>query len=757
MKFLKYISISALLLICVDSYACWHPKYTPGEYYVFYSYEKHNDEGEYEPETTRLNTKEWQQYTSNKANYEDVKDVVYNYSTSSLKNILEEKSDSLNENTFIRYLIDTGDYEVIKFLILAKECEYYRMRRTDPWWYPTKEDLMYVDLRSVLNEALAYKGKKLRIRYLLQAIRAAYTMGEHELCLQLWNDEVKDSPESIVKVMCEDYIGGIYFQKGEYEEAITHYAKTLQASSSFWWCADKLGKKKSDIDRIKILYKYCPTAPELAVMVQKICREAEIRANLKRFDGYDPDEDKNEIDYWYNKGGYKSYSENRNRYLELRDFALTAASENKSSEKAMWQYAAAFLTLLDGDSKLASRYLAKAERMEGTTFIKNNIRILHIMTDAMHGKYDKSFDGAMLPRLRWLDGLIVNNLTDEIKQEYNKSEEGRIFCNYSMYYYNDMMRKIVLAIMVPRYTKKGEETKALLLGGMVTERLRTLTGYRQRPDEYRWNKGWNIDFSTDIFCMMDTLKTESVVRYKNIVITGGKGSFEKFFASHCYKSEDYLNEIIGTKYMREEQFDKAIDYLSKVTVDYDTTLNIYEYFKFDPFYESYFGGKYKKPRSGYKLDFATKMYDLKNIIKLARNDEIRTEATYKYALGLMSATKNCWALFCYKKGADYNFKPDNFEVWGKALQEKSVGLMNEIIEHTINPELKAECLAAQVWLKGNDSYNYVYDNTGDWVKITNPQSVYKKNWKLLSTDYSTTDVYARLQRECDYIGSYICD
>jgi len=749
MKSVKCIITScSFFIFCIPVFACWSPVYTPGEYYVFYSYEEEDIKDI--QSTTHLNIIEWQQYAQNKAAYNDIKDVVYNYSVAQMESILHNP-DSLSKNTFINYLKDSEDKDVMKFLIVAKKCEYNRERRNDVWWYPTKADIDFTDLQEIIDESLAYKGTELKIRYMLQAIRAAYTMGEHELCLDIWHKYVKKSPESVIKIMCEDYIGGIYFQRGEYDIAIEHYSKTIDISSSFWWCANRMNTRKSDIDRIKILYKYSPSSPELPIMIQKICREAEVRVNLNVFDEHESENE--EIDYWYNKGGYKAYVKDRGRYMELRDFALQVASENRSDNPAMWQYAAAFLTLLDGDAKLASEYIVKAENLKGTLFIKNNIRVLHILSDAMWGKYDKSFEKKILPRLQWLDTMIKKNLTGEIKNFYYDDWEDSIFGNYSKYYYNDMMRKVVLAIMAPRYVKKGEEVKALLLAGMVSERFRTLTGYREYRKENSKSRH-NIDFFTDIFCMMDTLQTESVIQYKEKLKKGGKNDFEKFLISKCYKNEDYLNEIIGTKYMRTEQFDKAIDYLSRVDSTYDTTLNTYVYFKYDPFYESYIRGKYKGPYSGYKLDFATKMQDLQTIIKLARNRDIKAEATYRYGLGLLSATKNCWALLCYKRGSNYNFKPDNFEIWGKVLEAKSLKILDEAMELSTDPELKAKCLIAGLWGKGDDRHNYIYDNTGDWVETVNPESIYKKNWTLLDRNYSDTNIYKRLERECDSAGLY---
>ena len=741
MKSLKYIIISLILTYTANTRACWHPVYTPGEYFVFYSYDKNvqNDI----PSTTELNIMEWQSYVQDLATYQDIYDVVYRYSIEDMVrigNVSSGTGDSLYRNSFVRYLVDTHDKEAIDYLVLAKICEQRRSVRSDKWWYPTKDDLKFEDLKDILDRALAHKGSKLHVRYMLQAMRAAYSMGEYDLCLQLWNDEIKDNPPSSVRTMCEDYVGGIYFHYGDYTTAIRHYANTMQSSSSFWWCASQLTESNTDIEKIKILYEYCPNSPELAVMVQKICREAENRANPMVFDGREQGTDCFEDDC-----EYKTYLENRQRYITLRDFALEAAS-GKSDQPDMWLYTASFLTLLDGDPEMASRYLSKAAKANGTPFIKNNVRILQMMTDAMTGKYNSAFENRMLAGMKWLDKMIEDNMTDEVKQDYTWYEHS-VFYNYSMYYYHDMMRKITLSIMVPRYLARGEETKALLLSGMVSERLRTITGYRdeQKDDD------WNIDFYTDVFSMIDTLSVEGVIGYRDILNKGGRNAFEKFLVSKCYKDNDYLNEIIGTKYMRTEQFDKAIEYLSLVTEDYATRLNTYAYYHYDPFQEPFIRRKYIAPDPAYKLSFATRMIDLREIARIAKNQEIKAEATYRYALGLMRATSDCWALLRYKNG--WMFKSDKFSEWGTQLTDHYSNLCHDAAALTTDRELNARILAAQMWVAGDD--RYYYDFEGDrWTMINNPRSRYKEIYELLTTSYSNTDIHYRLSTECDLLFWY---
>ncbi|SHF15021.1 hypothetical protein [Dysgonomonas macrotermitis] len=679
MKLTGYIAAVSLTLISLEAIPCGSYSYKPSEYYTFYTTDKfYYIEQKDAPDP---NITEWQQYVSGKATYEDVYDVVYKYSYDEMSGILGciSRKDS-SRNSFVQSLIDTRDTDAVEYLMLAKRCEITREHRNDKWWYPSKEDMEFNDLQPIVDQALAYKGTKFGSRYMLQAIRAAYTMGEDSLCIDIWDRYLTKAPESAVKRMSGEYIGGIYFKRGDYDRAMQLYSQGDYVSTGFWWSANKTAK--SDIDRIKVLYKYNPRSPELDLLVQNICREAEVRANEYIFDGSDYSEEfqkqygREDSDWGY---GYTSFRYNRVRYMELRDFALEAAADKQCGNRAMWQYAAAFLTLLDNDVKLAKEYITKAEQLPGTPLVKTNIKILHVMMDALTGSYDAAFDARMLPHLKWLCGLVESNISDRVINEY---DDNWVFDNYSFYYYNDMLRKLTVSIMAPRYMKKGRDTQALLTVGMSSEYLRTLIRYREKHPKVGYGEGseWNPDFYTDVFGMMDTVRVESLIKYKQILNKGGNTPSERFMAAKCYKNDDYYNEVIGTKYMRILRFDKAVEYLSKVSKGYDRTLNIFEYFYADPF------GKYKSenPISDYKLSYATQMLDLERIMSVVRNSDMKAEAAYRYALGISMANEQCWALLRYYNGNNYNFKNDRYDLWGATLSKSVDKYVKEATSLTNN-------------------------------------------------------------------------
>jgi len=290
-----------------------------------------------------------------------------------------------------------------------------------------------------------------------------------------------------------------------------------------------------------------------------------------------------------------------------------------------------------------------------------------------------------------------------------------------------------------------------MLIGMASERMRTLTGFRNQSHE------WNMDYYTDIFLALDSAPIEDVIAYRETVRQqGGDNDFDRFLAARCYQHGSYFNELIGTKYMREEQFDKAIEYLSKVPAAYDATLNVYPYFRRNPFSED-FHQKYRRDFNvpGYKRHFARKMLSFQNEMNTAKNKEAKALATYQYAVGLMHATTDCWALLHYIQGAVWHVNDAyHFNERTPAMEEHCRELFDYVLETTQSNELKAKCLAAQVWMLGDDGLEYARVN-GNWVKKIIPNSIFAQiHSQLASPPFADTEIAKLLFAECDVFRSY---
>ena len=157
-----------------------------------------------------------------------------------------------------------------------------------------------------------------------------------------------------------------------------------------------------------------------------------------------------------------------NTLLGLRNFAWKVAREGKATNRAMWYYTAAYLSDQNGDTQTALDLLAKAEKSYGNSYIRESIMILRIYLDAKTCSCNIAYEQRLLEQLRWLDNKIRDNIDDKVRQ---KTISNGFWGNYSYYYWNDMLRKIVLSAVVPRYIAHGNYIRAIQLANMADNNL----------------------------------------------------------------------------------------------------------------------------------------------------------------------------------------------------------------------------------------------------------------------------------------------
>lgn len=103
--------------------------------------------------------------------------------------------------------------------------------------------------------------------------------------------------------------------------------------------------------------------------------------------------------------------------------------------------------------------------------------------------------------------------------------------------------------------------------------------------EYRTSDDYNsIDYRSDFFMMMkDAVSIGELIAYVNNTQTGQSTIFDKYLNERGFIDKDYFYDIIGTRYLSELNYDRAVKYLSKVSSSYQSHLNTEAYMYRDPF------------------------------------------------------------------------------------------------------------------------------------------------------------------------------
>ncbi len=653
MKSLKYFLISLIgLFITNDLLACWDPWYSPSVYYMYRVYDDSQklslkNEGYYPG--SKQNCEEWQSLTSKAIPLEDIYDVVYTLTLEEFESVVDNKSASY-DNQFIEW-ITKRDTAILDFLLLAKTNEYIRLKRNSRWYYPSMKIGARMTIEDVAEKALTVKDERLRERYLLQGIRALFSMSRYGECIDLWEKEVAHLPENnLMRQLIQPYIVGAEFHIKRSEKAIEYFAERGDIGSVLY-CAGRSGENLSTIDALELVCEYAPNSKYIEETLQSYVRDLEPSGASHLDDNYEMS------------------SEDQ----KLFSLCLKMERNSKCANPGMWYYTAAFLADLNRDAEQADHWLSLAEKSKSSDYIAESIQVFRIYLDAKLCSYNSTYEDKLFNQLKWLDSMICNNLTDQVCQE--TANGYMLVSSVGYYYWNDVMRRILLSEVCPRMIRAGKTTRALQLANMADNRLlglvnkRCLYDYVEVGDtyeylpvvtytmtEYRYSEQYNVhDYSSHFFEMIDSLGVESALGYVNNV-RRPKSKFDSFLNSRGYVGSDYLNDIAGTQCLRNMRYDEAVKYLGRVSDAYKQHHNVY--MEFDPFC---FDIKAIKLKSDFRYDFAKEMYSLEQNINLLSDPNRKARLMLKYAIGLRNSFGRCWALTQYYRGTTY---------WGQVCKKR---------------------------------------------------------------------------------------
>ena len=563
----------------------------------------------------------------------------------------------------VTQLVESDDPDVKRYLALARSCEKLRAKYNSKWYYPSqRDDIVLSSLDDILDEALAYNGTKLKDRYALQAARAMFTLRKYTEMINWWAKNRNTIQNEAIRKSIQGYVAGALFRTGAEDEALEYYT-SIGDIGSIVFCLKQRKDYDGDRTMLEYLSYHFPDNPYVLSLLQEYITRLEVYT-----DSFQVDET---IEACYR-------------------MCLNASSKSKSP--APWLYSAAFLKNMMGQPYVAANILTRAEKCETSVFLQESMKVLRIMLDAQIYPYNKAYEAMLLEDLIWLDEKILSNITEEVKEKTAGIYDLK-FC-YSYYYWNDMMRRLILGTVCPRMIEAGKAPLALLLANYADNRLMMSVNqieiYREGEtvyiglDEYRKSKQYrnDFDFSNHYFRMMDTAPMGHLVKYESL-LQSPSSPIEQFLQTRSYVEPDYVWELIGTRYVREMKYSDAAKYFSKVSEGYEDRLNTSAYMNFNPFEIK--THSLRKSHT-YKLDFVRKMVDYENIIQNCTDADVRGEALINMGLGIRSSFMSCWALTHYSK-SEYNPWFEDKYTLGKI--EYANTLIEKGLESLKDPELAA--------------------------------------------------------------------
>lgn len=732
MKSIRLFLISVLALCAAQkAYACWDIAFSPGGYYMYRVYQN-NDVARFSNAViypgSDENCLEWQKLTSDAIPVEHIYNVIYKMSLEDIEKIYYNKK-SQYVNRFLDWIVKNDD-EILEFLYLAKLNEHVRLKQASPWYYPTENDEIGKTLQWVVEFSLANGTAYLRDRYLLQAMRALFTLKKYQEVVTLWDQEVSKLPEdNLMRQLMEQYVVGANFHVKRSEKDIIYFANVGDVESILY-CSDRAGEKLSRIDALSLICQYSPNSPAIRRVLQECVGAWEPTGEM-----WNSGRDYVGSPFVPSKDFFKLYN-------LCADMLKNPAVENP----AVWYYTYAFMNDLLDQPEQASAALSCAEQYQVDEYLAESIKVMRIYQDAKLSTYDDEYEAKLFAQLQWLDDKIVNNITPDV--EMYTAYGDRLISFESFYYWNDMLRRILLAEVCPRMMIAGKTTRALQLANMADNWLMNLVGMQTifsfDPDEGRWSlnftelesyrynrNSWNrYDYRNHFFEYIDALGFDAANEYYNN-IHNPQTDFDRFLNARGYADENYMNDILGTKCLRELNYSKAMDYLGKVGYAYAHHMNVY--LERNPFYRSmsnvfssYWSSYYG---TSFRYDFASDMCELEERILAEQDSNRKALMIVDYANAIKESFGNSWSLTQYYKGTCFYGQVCKKRDWVYDESTKeAMQLVKELIDKACDIMTDTE-MAAKI--------QYRYDN-----------------FRTVATKYPSSEYGRRVRGRCDYWIDY---
>ena len=640
---------SAMLFCCLSASACGPMSYIePQDHWIFYTgyYVNGEWQDKLDLKFREENVNFWHNYVGRRVPRQTVEEALYNVI------LLDDKT----PNRFFRYLIDHKDTVALQYWqslkatdpVYAKELQW----RQSAWWYPTVSehfgdrddeleahrmlDLSITKVRA-LDESLLRDcpNREIRHRYVLQLLRKYFYTSDYQKCVDIWNRYSGQVPASALRTQCLNYYGGALLRLKRKTEAAIVYA---------------------GIGYYNVYLHYDPT------ILREIYRQ---QPNSQVFEFV--------IQQFVNQYFDNPKQEKASAFNALADEVVR---DGKSRNPALWRSAQAALAYIDHDHAEALRLLKESESLKGTAPVKENIRMLRLLVNSTRTDNDSLYEATLYPDLKWL--------TDHINADLRKADsETNSNTYWSWYWYGlygeeawysnlplhrvKVLRRVIFLGTVPHFERVGEGYKSLAYLNLYNEvfctdkERRAISRQEKNPERFKYF--YNQDYSTEIFDYLNNTKVENMIQYAEFLRSGGTTPMEKYLIRNSYRDLNYFYDLIGTKYMREEKFVLALEYLQKVSVSFQKKQNISEYIDStrNPFAEYWITKKEKKGDYGLSFDpvaeyakapgkvrFCQLMLRLRKQSLAAGTAKERANAAYAYAVGLyQSSLGYAWALSKY--------------------------------------------------------------------------------------------------------------
>ena len=612
-----------------------------------------------------------------------------------------------------------GDTEMAEYLTLLDQYLNICDRKANQWDYPSESELTEMDatLKSIQQTTAKKLSSRLRSQFALLHMRTNMVLDQHASNVAFWQNTVSAQyPNSVYKDMMKDIYAGALVKQGKRDEALNIFAELGDMESIRWCMWDNWNLKG-----ITQLYNESPNSPALPYLVQEFVNDSQETLDVFQFDDGGP------------SPAYKK---------EVADFialAERALKEGKTQTPALWGAASAWLEFMYGDKQLAEAKSKKALDMKGTERMRDNARVIHLYIVASNAPDSPSFDDFLYKEMQWLTG--------KAQQECDDNEHAwNTYWSYN--HYSEVFDRLVFQPISDHYEKAKRPEISTAFFSLVD------------PPSTDLDKVGGI-YSSYLYSCLDNGTVNDALAYMSFIQKKPKGKLEKWLHEQAFKSEDFMNDFIGTKYMALGDWPTAIKYLEKVPLAFLNQQNIAPYmgnrnYAAEPWLVFQRGRSFEtEPEAtlttNKKIEFAREMINLETKLAIA-NKEAAPQLAYDYAIRnyQISYLGDCWFLGHYGSSVS-----DTLRVGEKDFIGACERYLRKAAESS-NFQMKEKALYGLAYVSldpwGESEWDY---SANEWRYKINPQaSQYKVLKDLVILERNNPGKTAEFVSNCDVVKQF---
>ncbi|MCU0390692.1 MAG: hypothetical protein MUE81_06205 [Thermoflexibacter sp.] len=701
--------------------------------------------------STNQNLQEWIEYTGYQGDKKAIDHVLNYVSPEGFAEWIEKKEKhSLSANPFIQFLEKNKKQEIIDYLRFAKKCEIVNTEyKADPWAdkYEEKNELgVREDLKK--EGGVFYQSSKdnfIKFRIGFQLVRLA----------RYANDVTK------TKIYYEQYIKPFQSESIIYYWATWHYAemtadvpyRNYLYSIVFEKAHDKKVRAFNlfDSEEAESALSFAENDHEKAniLVLKTLNYVGRALPDIKRIFALDPQNEGlgtllireiNKLEDWLlterytefeltvmierNGAGYDDFSKirakNRQKDLtyvkELLNF-VENAPKDKVDNPSLWHLMSAYLAFMDSQFEKASQYLNEAQKAKGLNDrIEAQIHLVRIMSELHPENTNKQHDDFLLSEIQWL--------------EQNQQK---------VYSFRKTFSKLMM-VLTNRYKEAGNMVRATLFHGKINDYVR-FEGVGSPKDKYEYNRetgeGFSFNFySSYLFFLDEQASIKDIEAVLTFLDRKDKTPLENYFSKELNK--DRIQDLLGIKYLRENNLSKAREAFKLVSNDFWLSKNesYRNNLNANPFYTNFYQEHTQSLADTVRFTKYTLVDSLIKVLQKAENVKEPNRAKWYFLAANcylnMTFFGNSWIMTRYwwsnSELYGYGFMktekyPDNDAYYGcqraKAFYLKAMQVATNEQTKALCLRMAGRCEKQQIMVK-NYPKRYDIENWDDYIFNQNP-------------------------------------